>query len=210
MIVADLIKLAKVSELKQLPVAKIAPGDQNYIDNQIALIGMINLGLIDIYARHALKKVTQEVDPVVNGTSVTMGADYLYLFYACGTNDAETEIPIQNEWATFTVFENSPFEITFVRDDELNTEITAVNLTYISAPTFLTDEADVIPLKRQYLEPLILYMAYKAHSGITAKMDEDNNVYFQRYLGSLKALKVNGLETPDNQSNYKMFYKGFR
>lgn len=209
MIVQDVIDFAKAGECKQLAVAVSVPGDTYYEADQIALLGFVNLGLIDIYTRFALKRVTQTVATVVDGTSVVMGDDYLFLQYACGTNDDETEIPINNEFATFSVFENEPYTISFKRDDTLNTEIVGVNLTYIASPTLLTDEDSTVPLTYQFIEPLLLYMAYKAHSSVTASTDADNNVYFQRYMASVQMLKRSGALIPDNQSNYKLSYKGF-
>ena len=209
MLVSDVINFAVSGELKQLRLSYVDVSDADQLTNEATLIGFINLGLIEIYKRFALKKVTTQLTSVVDGASYVQGDDFLYLHYACGADEAETEIPINNEFATMSIFENEPYVLSIVKDDDLHSDITEVNITYVATPTLLTATTDTVPLKYQYIEPLLQFIAYRAHSSLIATEGTDNSTYYRRFEASCKRLQYDGAETPDNQSNYKSWYRGY-
>lgn len=209
MLVSEVISLAKTGELKQLRLAYVGDEDCDKFENEEVLLNYINLGLIELYKRFSLKKVTLELTPVIDGSSFLMADDYLYIYYVCGTDEYETTIPINNEFATMSVFENEPYTLTFVKDDELHSDIVGVNLTYIATPALLVDTAESVPLKYQFIDCLLQYMAFKGHSSLTASGDTDGNQYYQRFEASCRRLEKDGSMTPDNQSNYKLWMRGF-
>jgi len=189
MLVSDVINFATRGELKQLTVAEVDPEDPNSATNIEILIGYINLGI---------------------SASYTMTDDFLYLSYAIGNNEQETEIPINNEFATFSIFEPAPYQLFITKDDALHSDITEIFITYVATPALLTAETEQVPLQHQFIDPLLLYMAYRGHSSVSALQQEEGNLYFQRYEASVRRILRDGLLTPDNQSNYKLHFKGFR
>ena len=209
MLVSDVINFAVSGELKQLRLSYVDVADSDQLTNEATLLGFINLGLIEIYKRFALKKVTTQLTAVVDGASYVQGDDFLYLHYACGADEAETEIPNNNEFATMSIFENEPYTLSFVKDDVLHSDITEVNITYVATPALLTATTDVVPLKFQYIEPLLQFIAYRAHSSLIAIEGTDNSTYFKRFEASVARIRLAGVETPDNQSNYKLWQRGW-
>jgi hypothetical protein len=213
MLVSDVINFSKTGELKQLRLSYVDDDDCDQFDNEATLLGFINLGLIELYKRFAFKKVTQQLANTIDGATYNMGDDYLYIYYACGIvgGDAEETVtmPLNNEFANMSLFENEPYVLTVVRHPDYCEDVNEIDVTYIATPALLTDVDDVVPLKYQYIEPLLQFMAYRAHSSLTASPEEDNQTYYQRFETSVKRLKRDGTETPDNQSNYKLPVRGW-
>jgi len=210
MLVSDVINFATRGELKQLTVAEVDPEDPNSATNIEILIGYINLGIIELYKRFGLAHQSLKLENVVDGASYTMTDDFLYLSYAIGNNEQESEIPINNEFATFSIFEPAPYQLFITKDVALHSDITEIFITYVATPALLTAETEQVPLQHQFIDPLLLYMAYRGHSSVSALQQEEGNLYFQRYEASVRRILRDGLLTPDNQSNYKLHFKGFR
>ena len=209
MLVSDIINFAKTGELKQLSIAEVEASDANQAANIEAMISYINLGVIELYKRFGLATQSQTLTEVVNGSSYTMSDDYLYLTYAIGNNTEETEIPINNEFATMSLFEPAPYQIFVTKDDVLHADITEVYITYQATPVLLTATTDSVALPYQFIEALLLYMAVRAHSALSGLPNEENNTFYQRFEASCARITKNGMFTADNQSNYKHWMRGY-
>jgi len=210
MLVSDVINFAKNGELKQLSVAEVDPDNENRAANVATIISYINLGIIELYKRFGLATQSQTLQNVVDGASYSMTDDYLYLTYAVGNNDQKTEIPINNEFATFSIFEPAPFQLFVTKDNNLHSDITEVFITYIATPALLTSETQTIPLQSQFIDCLLLYIASRAHAALNSAPNTEETVFYKRFEASCARIRRDGLITPDNQSNYKLWERGWR
>jgi len=209
MLVSDVLNFAVRGELKQLAISEINAADVNQAENIATLISYLNLGIIELHKRFPLITQSQTLTNTVNGANYTLTDDYLWLVYAEGNDTNETEIPINDENATFSIFEPAPYQLYIYRDNTLNTDITNINITYMATPPLLTDTSDVVPLQYQYIEALLLYIGARAHTAKSGLPNEENNTFYQRFEASIKRIKNNGNSIPDNQSNWKIYWRGF-
>jgi len=209
MLVSDVINFAVNGEIANLSVAKVGDSDPDRIANEAKLLSYINQGIIALYTKFGLAHQSRTLDNVVDGASYTMPADYINLIYAVDNQVEPMEIPINDEFAEYSIFEPAPFSIFVVKDDlkyELSSEI---YITYQAVPPLLTATTDVVALGYQFLEPLLMYVSYKAHSPTDAASQQNQNNHFIKYLGACKEVRSMGLTTADNQSNYKHDSRGF-
>jgi hypothetical protein len=207
--VSDVINFAITSELKQLSVANIDKTNKDRSANILALISYINQGVIELYKRFGLATQSATLNNLYDGASWTMGEDYLYITYAKGNDDDESEIPINDEDADMSLFTPAPYQLFLSQDEDLVTTITEINITYMAVPPLLTKETDIVLLPVQFLEALLNYMAFKGHSSLSAQPNQDNNTYYQRFEASCQRIKNDGLNTIDNVSNEKLGDRGF-
>lgn len=210
----EIMELSVSGELKQLSVAKIASNDADRTANVKALLGYINLGVTEIYKRFALATQSQTLSNVVDQASYTMTDDFLYLTYASAVipddPDYKPDVPINNEFADFSLFTPSPYQIFVTKDDEKYVDITEVIITYAAAPAFLTNENQTVALPLQFIEPLLHYIGYRAHSSLPNNENEDNtNRFLRRFESSCLRIEREGLYTRDNGSNYKLNSRGY-
>lgn len=212
--VKDVITFATTSELKQLSVAQVAPDDANRSSNIKALIGYINQGVIELYKRFALSTQTQTLANLVDGASYTMASDYLHLRYAravyTDNPDYKPDIPINDEFSDISLFTPTPFTITVTKDDEKYANIGSATIVYTAIPALVTQENNTIPLAYQFLEALLQYMAYKAHSSLPQNNNaENNNIFWLRFEAACRRIEREGLYTQDYNSNYKLCSRGY-
>jgi len=214
MLVSEVLDFSAKGEIKQLSVAKIADTDIDHIDNIATLISYLNLGLIALYKKFALLEVTNPLTNVVDGASYAMPDTYLYTLYVRavvdGQPDAKPDIPINDEFSDFNFYEPSPFVLQVTKDDDKYSNITSANQVYVATPTLMVDVGDTVPLAHQYIDPLLLYMAHKAHSSLPNNENAPNhNNFYSRYLGACNEITTRGIHTENHSSNYKLTARGY-
>lgn len=207
MLVSDVINFAVKGEISQLKVAEVQTEDAESKENTATLITYINQGIIELYKKFGLAHQSRTLDAVVDGASYVMPADYLYLIYA--RDNEEREIPINDEFSDYSIFEPAPFSIFVVKDDDKYDTSTDIYITYVAVPPLLTATTDTVPLTYQFLEALLLYISYKAHTPTTTTGEQNQNNHYIKFLGAAREIRNEGLMTADNQSNYKHDERGF-
>lgn len=193
MTVQQVIDLAIAGELKQLHIA-----------NETAdVIGFINLGLIELYTRFALKSneaiITLKEGKTIytlDGTDVDVDMttnDLLQIISAYGDNAAgETdELPLNDS--------QNPYSINTISYNQIQvpvvTEGALLSIIYVSKPTFFTidDLASDIELPDQLVEPLLHYIGYRGHGSVDGNINTENNTHYMRFDASCNKIKNLGM-----------------
>jgi len=193
MTIQEVMDLAKDSELRNLN----AGTDQ-------AILGYVNLGLIELYKRFALN-VEEYLVTLQDGVEIyTMPNDFMWLIAAYG------EVPEDNKTDLVNVLpineEDNPLSINMVTWNQIQVPLSVagayVSLIYRAKPTyFISADLDAdLPIPVQMLEPLLSYIGYKAHASIDASLQEENNSYYQRFEFQCARIEKEGMFTSDDLS----------
>jgi hypothetical protein len=227
MTVSDVIDLAKYGELKTLSVK----------DNHKAVIGYMNLGLIELYKRFSLSLKEWVIEMVENQTIYgeedpehpenTFPTDLLHIIAAY-----DEKIPGEMSDATLPV--NDEFCVLAVNHVQWNriqipypVDGVHVSIIYRSAPDLLKfypldpnnpdeEQADpatmkqVVPIPYTMLEPLLYYIGYRGHTSMEANVQGESATHYTRFEQSCARIENMGLVTADSlDMSYKFFKRGF-
>ena len=190
MTVQQVIDLAAGGELKNLAVK----------DDTEAIVGYINLGLIELYKRFTLE-LKEVVVELVNGQDVyNLPADCMYIVAAYGeverTGSAVNILPIN--------VEDNPLSVNTINWKQVQIPLassnTYVSLVYVVSPTYLSvaDLETEIQIPIQLLEALLHYIGYRAHGSINGSIQAENNTHYQRFDLSCQRVQQLGLLTADD------------
>lgn len=193
MTIQEVIDLAKNSELRNLNAG-----------TDDAILGYVNLALIELYKRFALK-VEEEVIALQDEQEIyTMPSDFMWLVAAYG------EVPEDNKTDLVNILpineEDNPLSINMVSWNQVQIPLSVagsyVSVIYRAKPSYLsnTDLNTEIQLPVQMLEPLLSYIGYKAHASIDASLQEENNSYYQRFEIQCERIQSEGMFTSDDLS----------
>lgn len=193
MTLQDIINLARNGELSNLAVK----------DDNDAIIGYINLGLIELYKRFPIETDEYLVTLVANTDIYTMPADFMWIVAAYDevpeTSDREyIPIPVNEE--------DNPMSINTVSWNQVQIPTTAngayVSIIYVSAPQSYTtsDLAETLPLPPQMIEPLLHYIGYRGHGAMDGNVQAENNTHYQRFELSCRRIEEKGMFTSDDMS----------
>jgi len=206
MLVSNVISLAKSSELRQLAVK----------DDDEAIIGFINLGMLELYKRFPLR-TEEAIITLRNGKSAYKldGTDDAVSMYT----DSVTNLLVitncfdeQGDPVTIND-ENDPLGImtptyNMIQVPSINDgEILTVH--YQAAPDFYTSVTDNLDLPPQLLEALLHYIGYRGHSSISADVKAQNNTHYIRFDQSCNRVLEKGLILPDDMESYNFEQRGF-
>ncbi len=191
MTVQQVVDLARNGELKNLAVK----------DDNEAIIGYINLGLIELHKRFILDMKEHIVELVDNQEIYPLPADCMYIATAYGEIDRESNgavnvLPIN--------VEDNPLSINTINWKEVQIPLyiagSYVSLVYVTIPEYLTvaNIGDTIALPIQLLEALLHYVGYRAHGSVNGNVQEENNTHYQRFELSCKRVEELGLFTMDD------------
>lgn len=208
MLASQVIALARSSELKKL----------NVKDDDAAILGFLNLAILEIHKRFNLIQ-GEALVTMVDGTNsytidesdtnvtVDFSMDDLLVINKVYNYDGQ-DLPLNDEESDHSVA-TPRYNVIEVPDIVLTPD-EELSVIYRASPKFLTDAAiDSVPLPSQFLEPLLLYIGYKAHASIKGGMQDENNLQYQRFDKSCRKLKVEGLYTEDALSSHKFYDRGF-
>ena len=210
MTLQQVIDLAKTGELKNTAVK----------DDAAAILGYINLGLLELYKRFQLD--TKEViitmgragtveNPyiLINDTTYQMPSDFLYLIAAYDEVPKESmarlaPIQINNEHNMLGVNMISWNRLqvpTFVLDAH-------ISLIYSPSPKYytLTELSEELPIPVQLVESLLAYIGYRAFASISPNPQNDvGSVYYARFESSCETVKQFGINTAEDMDMKSKF-----
>lgn len=199
MTVQQVIDLAAGGELKTLAVRT----DTN------AVIGYINLGLIELYKRFTLE-LKEHIVELVDGQDIyTLPSDCMYIVAAYGEVDAElgeqtNQLPVN--------VEDNPLSVNTVSWKQVQIPLSSdnnyVSLVYVAAPTYVINAEETLELPPQLLEALLHYIGYRAHGSINGNVDGENNTHYQRFELSCQRVQQLGLLTADDLDMTAKLNKG--
>ena len=205
MLVQDVIDLASFSELSSTAIK----------DNTPVILLFLNAAMLELHKRFPLK-IEEQVLVLVEGvTTYPVNSDFLYVLDAYGEvsednpNVLAPKVPINEE--------NDPRSIFFPNHREVLVPLTTngaiISLVYAAKPPRYTevDLATELDLPDTLIEPLLQYMAYKAHAGITAGIQDEHNTHYRRFDSSCRKARELGVAYPLDSwcMPDRLFYRGF-
>ena len=191
MTVQQIVDLAVSSELKNLAVGK---------DTE-AVVGYLNLGLIELYKRFPLK-LKEHVITLSELTELyTMPADFMWLVEAYGevpvdSFEAVNKLPVNEE--------DNPFSVNTVSWDVLqvpiNIEGEFISIIYAAAPEYMSPVAldAEVPIPPQMIEAMLHYIGYRAHSSVTSEINAEFNTHYKKFEDSCSRITTYGMLTGDD------------
>ncbi|TFZ81478.1 hypothetical protein [Candidatus Macondimonas diazotrophica] len=204
--VSEAIELLKNAELNQLHVK----------DDKNAVLGFINLGILEIHKRFRLLGGEALVtlrsgkkEYVLDGEDIDVAIDL----------DGHDILDIED------IIEEADGEeqLTHLMDSKEGIQVSQYNrikvdspeegksllVTYRAAPSFLVHEKQQIPLPPQFIEALFHYVGYRGHGAISGELNKENNSHYQRFDRSCHNIKSNGLYNANSLSSDKFTMRGF-
>jgi len=214
----EVIELAKVGPLRQL-------GDA-IKNNTTALIGFLNLGMIELYKRFALETDEAMITLVdgktiykLDGTDpdVEMGeGTYLYLVAAYGEGQDTTDYS-NNDMILPINVEDNDFSINTISFNKIQIPLVTpgafVSIIYVSSPTKVTSATldNELYVSEVYIEPILHYIGYMAHSSMDSEAQTESNVHYSRFEAACERVRTFGVGiAPDDIEMDKKFeQRGF-
>ena len=203
MTIQQVIDLAKNGELKNLAVK----------DDTEAVIGFINLGLIELYKRFTLVTKEQVIELLDSQEIYSLPTDCLSIVAAYGEVDENSGkvvdvLPIN--------VEDNPLSINTINWKEVQIPVhiagSYISLIYVAAPAYLTiaDVDSTLELPVQLLEALLHYIGYRAHGSVNGSIQAENNTHYQRFeLSCNRVVELGMLTSDDLDMNVKFGMRGF-
>lgn len=222
MTVYEVITLAKQGELKNLGVSS---------DNS-AIIGFINLGLIELYKRFPIEtnevliQIGDRTSPYyINDTTYRMPSNYMFIIAAYD------EIPADNEFADYDNSipineEENHQSILTIGFNKIQIpaapDRATVSVLYLSSPVLLNEDDILddngsivdgyveVPLPYTLMEAMLHYIGYRGHGSVESNVQTENNTHYMRFESSCSRIRELGLITPDDlNSSIRFRKKGF-
>lgn len=207
--VSELTAILKAGDLKKLYLK----------NNEPDVLLLVNLGIAFLYQKFPLWRDSVNITPVVGVK------DYRF-------DGEDSNVPINLDESQLMLIEEivatdtGGEEFTFIptnstRPPNFSTpsyNLLRINETYEEytlevevrlAPISLTSSNDDIPLPIQFIESLILYAAYKAHSSVSADIKDENNTYYIRLNKSLSDISLGGQYPMDSMDTSLLNVRGF-
>ena len=203
--VSEAIDILTEAELKQLAVKS----DKN------AVIGFINLGILELHKRFELLEDYAEVTIADAVTTYTLDG-----------SDPNVSIDLSDKQlvlvSRITDMDNvSLFDTTLPKSEKVKLpsynklilkDLTAgdvLDVTFRAAPKFLVHEKEEIPLPPQFFEALFNYVGYRGHSSVKGDIKSENNTHYQRFEKSCGNIEGHDLGVYENLESDKFSERGF-
>ena len=187
----QVIELAKNGELKTLAVK----------DDLQAVLGFINLGLIELYKRFPIE-VNEFIIPIEEGKFIyELPNDFMWAV------EAKIGVPLVNgDVIVKDIALNDP-------DTEMSVNIVSYNkvqipigidgvwvsIIYVGTPKPITEE-DLdcpLPIPDQMIEALLNYIGYRGHGSVDGNINAESNTHYQRFEMSIRKIKQEGMFTSE-------------
>lgn len=203
MTLQDIINLARSGELSNLAVK----------DDNDAIIGYINLGLIELYKRFPIE-TDEHLITLQDAVDIyTMPSDFMWIVAAYD------EVPALSDRDTMPIpinEEDNPLSINTVSWNKIQVPVTTegatISIIYASSPeTFtISDLSESVPVPAQMVEALLHYIGYRAHGAMDGNVQAENNTHYQRFELSCRRIEDSGMFTADDMSTVNRLYsRGF-
>ena len=201
MTLRELITIAKFSELNTLRIA----------ENDEVVVAFINLGLLELYGLFPLYTEEQILDLEDGKYIYDLNDDFMYMTGAYDVNDAGQVrmLPINEE--------ANPLSVNTInfRQVQIPSVVTGaeIGITYVPKPPKMSPgNQDVeVPLPAALLQPLLNFVAFKAHSGMRSDQEGESNSYERRFLRSIENVRNRGIgiASDDMSMDTKLTQRGF-
>lgn len=176
MLVSEIVNLARKSELKQLT------------DSDEAVIGYLYLGLLELHKRFNVATKVEVVKTTTNTTVYNLRSpDILDIISVYGSDGKELMVPyVENsDVHDITMVNYNTFILRCPKDESLV-------VVYKAAPAMVTSMTDTVDMPYSMLEPLLMYIGYRAYAGLDSNSNTENNVHYMRFERSCDRLAALG------------------
>jgi|WetSurMetagenome_2_1015567.scaffolds.fasta_scaffold09758_9 hypothetical protein len=223
MTIRQVITLAQNGELNNIATK----------NNMSAIIGHLNLGLIEMYKRFPLNVQEYMITLEAGKDIYQMPEDYMWIVAAYDEVPTDSDamvsvIPINEE--------DNPLSLNTVGFNQIQIPVIVngghVSIIYIAAPpvydyientdsftkTYYDHDADdmvtvaatVLDIPTQMIEALLHYVGYRAHSSMDSGTQAENNGHYTRFETSCLRLEQRGMINNDDLSmKDRVVLKGF-
>jgi len=208
----EVIALAQNGELKTIAVK----------DDINAVIGFINLGLIELYKRFPIETKEYLIEGIANVDKYKMPADYMWLLAAY-----HYKVKIK-DLTQYDMTDPSHVEFLEINSDEVANSVNTIgydtvqidnievgdiySLVYVASPTLVTMETldERLPIPDQMLEALLNYIGYRGHGSVNGNIQAESNTHYQRFELSVKRIEMDGMFSTESVEMYdRIKTKGF-
>lgn len=213
MTIQNAIDLAASTKLKNIAVAK----------DTAAVLGYLNLGLVELYKRFPLRvdeamvnlqdmKTDYKLDGTDPDVEMPDGSEFMWLVAAY----SEVEDKDYNEMVALQLpvnEEDNPLSLQTVAWNTLQVPMSVkgghLSLIYVAAPKFYTmdERGEQLPIPPQMYEPLMEYIGYQAKASIGTV--QDTALAYQEFEASCGRIEQRGMITGDDMDMLARDLKGF-
>lgn len=207
MTIQEIIDTANYSELQQLSLK----------GNNEAIVSFMNLGIIELHKRFALDTsevlielgVDGDVDnpyTMISATEYQLPSDIMHVI--ASYEEDGSNIPFNDETNPYSIYTTAwnKIQVPLLGDN------TSISIIYKPNPTTYTinDLANSIALPIQLIDPLLMYIGYKAHASVTnnTTAESESNILYNRFEAACKRVEDLGL-LPTDSYNSSVEDKGF-
>ena len=195
MVLQDVINLARSSELNSIAVKEDTP----------AIVSFLNMGMIELYKRFALKTEEHIVALQEGETFYDLPTDFMYAIGAykeveIGSIRRDEDVPINDEDEPYSIFfpNHKQVQIPDVIDGAY------ISIIYVAKPErYSADALDVeIDLPEVLIDCLLHYIGYRGYLGVRSDGQSENNVHYARFERSV--MKAKELGVCPSTDSYRM------
>lgn len=201
MTVRQIADLAKNSELNGIALA----------NRDEAVIGFMNLGILELYKRFQLK-VEEYVITLVEGQDIySMPSNYMWIVAAYGEVDIRStetvnELPINEE--------DNPLSINTVGWNKVQIPVSVagayVSIIYVAQPETYEMSDIEVDLPPQMIDALLAFIGYKANAAIDSGVQTEDSAWYQRFEHACDKLREYGMVNGDDMyMNQRITTRGF-
>jgi hypothetical protein len=200
----EIIDIAKNSELNTLAVKS----------NDSAIVGFVNLGLIELYTIFPLKTEEKIIELQDGVTIYDLPDDYMYMVAAyeevpLGSTRNAVPLPINEE--------ENPFSINTISYNQVQIPLSVsgnyVSILYVPKPAKMSTANldEELPIPDQLVTCLLNFIAFKGHGAIKTGGQGESDVYYLRFKRSCDDVKSLGVGiTPDDLSmGNRLYTRGY-
>lgn len=200
----DILNLARHGELNTLSVK----------DNNPALVGFVNLGLLELYSMFALYTEEYVIELEEGVTIYGLPSDFMYITGAfeappAGSSQNSNPLPINEE--------GNPLSVNTINFKQVQVPLTTkgsyISIIYVPKPEMVSvDDLEAeVHIPDQLIQPLLNFMAYKGHGGIRADGQGQSDVYYARFRRSCDDIKRQGvaIASDDLSMDVRIYSRGF-
>lgn len=204
MVVQDVVDLARYSELNSIAIK----------NDDVAIVSFINMGMVELYKRFALKTEEYIVALEEGQTIYALPTDFMFAMGAfkeveIGSIRRNEDVAINDEDEPYSIFfpNHRQVQIPDVIDGAF------ISIIYVAKPerysaTALDAELD---LPEVLVDCLLHYIGYRGHLGVRSDGQSENNAHFARFERSVAKAKELGVcpSTDSYRMIDRLFDRGF-
>ncbi len=186
-------------------------------EDDAKVLSLLNLALMDVYARFAILQEEQLINVVAGKTRYRLQDNsqkilQVYLYddgdKHGNINDNWKEVPINDINCDYSIFTPQPYVVHIPNPVEGRkySIVQLVTPPYITASNIGTTDFTVPP---QLLEPIVNYVAYRAYKSMNGDEATEIGSHYRAYENSCKNVLKRGLLNSTIITNLKLTHRGF-